>query len=665
LTEFLNAIPDLVKYGCVALIVAAIVVSYALRLQTRRVGAQIGALKRALQEFTKADRSKLRVGLSLAQFEDIRVRCDRLEAVSLEWWGDLESHIEKYSSPEGADGWFLTEKPREVLSAEIVVGKQFHAAIYGAFPGILTGAGLTLTFIAILLALYEVKYSPTNTVEPITGIDKLINGLSGKFLSSITALLLSIVFTLWEKRAVRSLRRRYEELITAIGQAIPYLPPSRILLDIQRFAHDQTVSVSNISSDVVDRFVGAFNTGLVPALAEGMATGVGDKLQTEFRPTMERMNETLESLKAAILGLEAQKHESISGEIRTLVESLESSLVSALSKMGDDFHEALTGAANQEFGNVTGTLEATRQMLSETNTQFGTMQAMFAAIIEKAEQSTSDQMRTGREQTEALTARMTELTVQMQESANQNLGTVRAHFNLAVSELSETVGKLSQDVMTAAENVTRQAQDSANQVVAQTGAWSESTAKRLEGLLANMESRSGEFQNAGKSLMTARDFLVDVISQNAGALDRMAEASRQVQTYSAALAGQSESLKAISQLQSQVTVQLRDASGSLRASTEQSDKILGEYRRTFDDYKGVIDELDQVLTKILGSIQAGLRDYNQSIENNFKEIVKISNPLIAEASNLLQTQIDELSGQLEELSSVITTSMERVNGRAK
>jgi len=184
-------------------------------------------------------------------------------------------------------------------------------------------------------------------------------------------------------------------------------------------------------------------------------------------------------------------------------------------------------------------------------------------------------------------------------------------------------------------------------------------------LLANIEVRSSEFQTAGQSLLKARDFLTEVISQNAGALDRMADASRQVQAYSTGLAGQSEALKGVSQLQSQVTAQLRDASASLQASTDQNGKMLAEHRRAFTDYKAVIDELDQNLGKILGTIQAGLRDYNQSIENNFKEIVKISNPMISEAASFLQTQIDELSGQLEELGSVISASMERVNGRTK
>ena len=263
-------------------------------------------------------------------------------------------------------------------------------------------------------------------------------------------------------------------MIAGVSGAIPYLSQARVLLDIQRFAAKQTVSVSHISSEVVDRLVGAFNAEVVPALADGMSSGVADKMQSEFRPMLERMNETLESLKAVIEGLESQKQESVTGEIRTLMKSLEESLVGSLSRMGADFHDALTGAASQEFGNVQGTLEATRQMLSDMNTQFGAMQAAFATIIEKAEQSTSDQMKTGREQTEALTALMNGLMVRMQESADQNLGSVRTQLSLVVGDLAEKVGSLSQDMMAAADKVAKQAQSSASQVLEQTGEWSES-----------------------------------------------------------------------------------------------------------------------------------------------------------------------------------------------
>ena len=656
--EFLYKIPDVVLYGCGVLITITAVITSIMWWKIRGIGTQLSLFSAALSRGGGAPQG--RQGISLSVLDGLRAQCEKLTGVPRDWWTLVDSHTEQYTSPEDVEGWFLTEKPRQVLPFEIAVGKQFNASFFNSFPGLLTATGLTLTFVAILLALYPVQYNKGD----IKGIQELINGLSGKFLSSIIALLLSIVFTLFEKSLVRSLRNRYEQMIAAISEAIPYLSPSRVQLDIQRFAAKQTVSVSHISTEVVDRLVGAFNTSVVPALAEGMSSGVAEKMQSEFRPTMQQMNDTLESLKTAIVKLESQKQESVTGEIRALMTSLEQSLVGALSKMGADFHTALTGAATQEFGNVQGTLEATRNMLSDMNTQFGAMQAAFSTIIEKAEQSTSDQMKNGREQTEALTALMNGLMVRMQESADQNLGNVRAQLTFVVSDLAERVGSLSQNMMAAADKVAKQAQSSAHQVLDQTGEWSEATARRLEGLLANMEARSQDFQTAGQSLLKARDFLADVISQNAGALDRMADASRQVQAYSTGLAGQSDALKGVSQLQLQVTAQLRDASGALRVSSEQNEKLLAEYRRTFDGYKGVIDELDRSLGRILSAIQAGLGDYNQSIENNFKEIVKISNPMISEAATFIQTQIDELSEQLEELGSVISASTERMNGRA-
>ena len=663
--SFLSAVPELIVWGCAFLVLATILVAFFLRRQSSGVIAQIEKLSLAIRSSGAPNSSERHQGLSLAKLEELRAHGSELDGLPREWWDHVDGNIEGYTSPEEHDGWFVSDRARNILSYDFVVGRHFNSAFFGSIPGLLTGAGLTLTFVAILLALVGVNYNKDNAANPITGIDHLINGLSGKFLSSIVALLLSILFTLYEKRVARSLRLKYEHLVTEISDSIPYLSSSRILLDIQRFAAKQTVSVSNISSEVVDRFMGAFNSQVVPGLTMGMSSGVADKLQSEFRPTMDKMSSTLETLQSAIVRLEAQKQESVTGEIKGLLESLENSLVQALSKMGSDFHDALTGAATQEFGNVTGTLEATRQMLAEMNSQFGNMQTAFSAIVEKAEQTTSDQLRTGKEQTEALTALMNGLMLKLQESADQNLNSVRTQLTWVVGDLADKVGTLSKDMMTAAETVAKQSQASANEVLERTGDWSEATARRLESLLSNVEARSVDFQRASQSLLEARSFLTDMISENAKALERMAEASRQVQAYSSGLAGQSEALKTIGQQHTHVSNQLKEVSGSIRLSSEQNEKLLAEYRKAFQEYRSVIDTLDVSLTKIMGAIQSGMRDYSQSVENNFREIVGISNKVVPEIAILLKTQVEELSGQFEELSTVISRTTERTNGRVK
>jgi len=117
---------------------------------------------------------------------------------------------------------------------------------------------------------------------------------AGKFQISLA----SILFTLIEKQVVRGLREAYEDLLTKIGDSIPFLSTTRILLDIHLFSAKQTVSVSNFSSDFVDKFKNL----VVPGLALQMSSGVAEKMQDLLSPTMDRMVGSLDSLQAATVG---------------------------------------------------------------------------------------------------------------------------------------------------------------------------------------------------------------------------------------------------------------------------------------------------------------------------------------------------------------------------
>src|SRR6185437_9832064 len=203
---FLAAIPGLILWGCLALVVATIVMSFLLTQQVFKVRSQIGRLAANLRSRDGLDRTERHHGLPLQKLEELRARCNELDTTPREWWEHIDQSTECYTSPNELDGWFLTERARNILPYEVTVGGHFHGALFSSFPGLLTGSGLALTFVAILLALHGVQYNEANASNPVTGIGGLINGLSGKFLSSIVALILSILFTLYEKRVVRSLR---------------------------------------------------------------------------------------------------------------------------------------------------------------------------------------------------------------------------------------------------------------------------------------------------------------------------------------------------------------------------------------------------------------------------------------------------------------------------
>jgi flagellar biosynthesis/type III secretory pathway protein FliH len=657
--------PAFIVWGCVGLVVVFVGMLIWLCTSSSKLKRQIGVLTATLGRLPRDSVQERRNGLTLGRLDVIRTKCAGLKGKPGEWWTRIDEKVEPYISPEDTEGWFLTENPRAALPYDVVVGRSFHAGIFGAFPGLLTAFGLMLTFSAILLALLDVNYNKLNTIEPVTGMETLINGLSGKFLSSICALVLSIVFTIAERVSVRRVKEAYEHMLSTISEVIPFLHTSRILLDIHRFSAKQTVSVSNISAEVVDRFTSAFNDRVVPGLASGMSAGVADKLQLEFRPTMDRMAGTLDGLQNAITQLERDKQQSVTGEFEKMAEALGQSITNALAGMASSFHEALSGSAKQEFGNVQGTLEATRQMLSEMNTQFGSLQTTFSAIITKAEQATTDQLNNGREQTEALSRVMHGLMNKLQDTADQNLSSMQTQLTRVVGDLTEKVTKLSIDMMDAAKDMAGNSQDSAKAIIDKTDAWSEATAKRLESLLGNIEDRSRDFKEASETLLNAKTFMSNLLAQNGNALTQMAEASRNVQVYTNGLVGQSDALKVIGSNNAVVAINLKETAGNIRGILDQNKALLDDYRHAILEYKVVIDSLDVSLGKIMQATTKGLGDYNQSVEKNFTKICDIANEMVPKAANLLNTQIADLEEQLGELGEVISKAVGGANGRSK
>jgi ABC-type transporter Mla subunit MlaD len=656
-------IPRLIQFGSAGLFALAVFFGFRMLLEAIRVRRWIGSAAKVWEPFKSSSTSAS--GMEPRITEELRLKSKTLSYVPKLWWRRIDDSLELYTSPEQKDSWFVLRPLREILPVEDVVGSHYHHAFHAAVPGILTGLGLALTFLAILLALAGVTYSKTDLTEPVKGMEGLINGLSGKFVSSILALVLSVLFTFLERATTRNVRRSHEELLALTSQVFPYLSPSRILLDLQRFASKQTVSVSHISSEVVDRFIGAFRTEVSPALAEGVSAGMAMRLQDEFRPTMQQMNGTLVDLRSAITSLESQKQESVTGELRSLLQSVETSIVGTLNKMGGDFHQALTGAATREFGNVQGTLESTRTVLGEMNGQFSDVQKAFSLIVQKAEEATSQQLLNGRQQTEALTAVMHALIEKLHRSADENVGSIRNQLTIVVADLSDRIGALSQELLSASQTATNHSQASAQKVIDQAGAWSENTARRLETLVESIESRSKDFNQAGQALMQAHGALKETLAQNSAAVTQMAAASGNVQAYSEALIAQVESLKTVQRQQTETTSKLQQASNSIVTVFNQHGDYLVQYQRIFSEYKQVFDTLDGRLAKTLETVQGGLQQYAAVMEGNFRDIVKITNEALPQIATTLSGQMSELETQLEELGSIFDKGIQRLNARAR
>src|SRR6187402_211647 len=646
-TEFLRLLPLPIKIGTPLVALVAFGSAGKLYFSTRRILGQMSSF-RAFLSGSAGSGDSHHTGASPADFDRLRTQGSQLPEPTAGWWHRCEDAAEPYRGAEGQEGYFLTDPSNEVLPYESLTS-SLRKDVYRSLPGVLTGAGLTLTFIAILTALYGVHYDKANTVEPITGIDILINGLSGKFLSSVIALLCSIGFTFFEHSQSARLRKGYTETITTLRGVIPRLTTARILLDIRKSSADASVEVAHISADVVSRFTDAVNEHVVPQLSSSMATGIAGAFHTQLSPTLEKMTGSLETLQGTIAGLESQKQESVTVEFERMLQGLERSMTDALGKMAGGFQEALSGSARSEFSNMQAALEGTRGMLAGMNDQFGAMQSAFNGVVARAEEATMQQMSAGKEQTEQLHQVMRGVLASIASDTADNMQTLK-------DQLSETVGQLVAQV----EVLTKSSHDSASTLIGQAESSSQAMAARLENVLEGIRQRSAEFEEASRHLRDAQTFISTLLQQNGDNLKQLGAASAEVRGYTADLRAQAQSLSVVVTGQANVTDRLATAASKVQEALNDQEERLRRYSGTIQQFESAMSDVDKRIASVLQEFGKGFNDYQEGVKKNFDSIVRIANDLLPKATLGLEARVEEFSDQMSTFTDRIVEELQKI-----
>lgn len=215
--------------------------------------------------------------------------------------------------------WFIEPKvfstrtaaeffPRDLLNSRL------NLAFYHQFPSLITGGGLLLTFLAILIGLSKLHADGSH----IVGIQGLINGLAGKFLTSIVGLLCANLFVLLEKSAMHRLATTQQQFVTMVDELFPRKTMEQMLENFTPGAGSASAqtqaAVGAVPGDLGDRLAGSLSDRLNPtvtALREavevlarrehGGRTGPPDRLVEDLSRVMqETMAAPIQELNQAI-----------------------------------------------------------------------------------------------------------------------------------------------------------------------------------------------------------------------------------------------------------------------------------------------------------------------------------------------------------------------------
>ncbi len=560
-------------------------------------------------------------GLSLAAFDSVEQLFEASEPLQQAWRG-FQRQVLVVRKPSGDDQIYSSDSADNAFNESVVIDSRLNRNFYSSLPGLVTGVGLLLTFIAILFALNDLQI----TNERVEGVNNLVTGLSGKFVSSVAALFAASLFLLFEKPLLHKIENSRRNLVAAIDAVVPRRTANSILSDLHRDIGEQSAAFRS------------FNSDLSLKLRQGFSESMG--------PLQERMVNAIDELNRLMRASEAQKQDSITGTLSTVMEELQRSIANSLAEMGARFTDSLSGNATQQFERVAASLNSTASLLESMNAQFKTTQAALNELVSFAKNSTSEQFALGKAQTEELTAVLNRLMNQMNETAGSSVANISAAMAAAILDLSTKVAELSDKMSSSMLTATEQATGAAGKVVEQAGSFSAQNSEQIARMLERFKMQFEKIDDLGR-------LLDGTLTQFKQSLPEFAKIAGDLRVTTgqvgAAAARAAESATAMRTVQEAI----ERVAGLSQSQVEQLASVARQTQADMQKYQQTFDQVRKSASELLAQIGQNLNNYTQTSRNGFEGMVKLSNDQFDTAVQRLGGSIEVLRDYLDDLNDLL------------
>jgi uncharacterized protein YukE len=583
-----------------------------------------------------------RHGLPASVTESLREGFERHHSLAPAW-SSFKSHLIYRRNDDGEDEVWIDPEAKAAFSDENTLDVAMNRAYYSAVPGIVTGVGLLFTFAAILVALLDVHLNRSS--QQVEGLDQLIKGLSGKFLSSIAALGCATAYLFVEKHTFHKLELAKHRLARRIEDVFPLLTPSWILTELAHNMSEQSAQLKLFNADLSTKFKQSFSES------------VG--------PTLDRMVSAIEELNNHIRASEAQKQESITGSLEQLSQKLGASIAGTLDQVSRRFTEAISGSAREEFSEVISSLGSTATLLEKMNAQFAGTQRAMEGLIELSQRTTTEQIQLGRTQVEELTEVLRSLMAQLNDTAGRSMSQMAATLTAVVHDLSEKVTALGDRMTSSIIDSAGLAAGAASEVIDRAAQWSTKSADQLTNLLESYHRQLHTGEHLRETLDQALSRFRETLTDQAATVASMKELAANASAATASVAGAAKAIRDSQSSAERVTGLAATQIEGLAAATRQYQETWKQIHASMEDYQKIFARVNHDAGLLLDVVGTHLNQYRDTAQKGFENLAATSNDHFATATQRLGSSVEVLREYLDDLSDTLDQRKNAQQGRTQ
>ena len=623
-------------FAWVAVAIVSVFAVIAIFWLTVRIRLISSSSKRLSRSLTSLKGPTLGSGLSLPEVERIKTYFEKAPRFR-RTWTRLQSNLIRRSGARGDEYW-LSSPTSELVQSSTVADFQINREWYGAIPGILTGFGLSVTFIAILAALLHVSVDSNNQVQ---GIQDLIKGLSGKFVSSIAALLASTIFIIFEKQQFHWLDQAVSSLGEALSEIIPVLTPTHLLVELQKDMGEQSVAFR------------AFNADLSGRLKQSFSESMG--------PTLQRMVSAVEELNQLLRSAEAAKSDTISESLAGMISRLEGSLTQSLGRMGEQFSSSLSGTTMNQFSRLSESLAGAASVLEQMNSQNQATQTALTELVNFAKNSAAEQMALGRTQVEDLTNVLRSMLVQIEQATGSSVNNMGAALTALMADLSSKVTELTEQTRTSMVQTSQASADAANSVLKNASDWTATSKDQLAALIEKHTNQLSTADRLRAALDDSATRFTAAASQFNSILTKLQQVATDAGTCTTAMSGAAKSVRDVQETLKGVAGLSSVQVEKLSLAGKEQQELLARISQAMAQYQQTFSKVETSASALLQTLERNLVQHVELCKRGYESLAKVSDEHFASATQRLGASVDELSEYLQDLSEVMAA---RSSGKA-
>lgn len=337
-------------------------------------------------------------------------------------WSEFNETLVKFKGTDGGEKVYNTIDSDHFFNQNSLVIPRLNLRFYNAVPGLLTGLGILGTFIGITYGLSSLNLKPSQTPDQlIVGIRGLLYGASIAFTTSIWGIVLSIIFSTFEKHYVNKLGNAVDTLQKNIDKIFTRSTPESWLSDIYKESCQQSKELKSFNTD----------------LATSIASALDEKLASSLTPALDKLLLAIEALNnTGATSVAEQIGKSAGEEVNKLTEvlgRLGSKLEESIERtqtIQQGMDDSLKDNMNKLTESITGyTSNLGEQTNDISNTMQGQIKALSDVLHERME-DVSDRYDTERTQINTL--------LQVQEENLKRLENVMEGAGLAAETFKES-----------------------------------------------------------------------------------------------------------------------------------------------------------------------------------------------------------------------------------